>query len=139
MAGYRFFHPIEVRYGDVDAQGHVNNVVYFTYMEQARAKYLERLGLWAGKDFLALGIILAEERCRFIAPIRYEQAIRVGVRTHRLGNKSFEMAYSIQDASNGAELAEGMTVQVAYDYQRGESISLPEPWRQAIAAFESLE
>jgi acyl-CoA thioester hydrolase len=139
MTGFRFSHPIEVRYGDVDAQGHVNNVVYFTYMEQARAKYLEHLGLWNGRDFLALGIILAEERCRFVAPIRYGQALQVGVRAQRLGNKSFEMVYSLQDAKSGLELAAGTTIQVAYDYGAETSVPIPPAWRKVLADFEGLD
>ena len=46
MADFRFYHPVEVRYADIDAQRHVNNVVFFTYMETARAAYLRHLGLW---------------------------------------------------------------------------------------------
>jgi acyl-CoA thioester hydrolase len=139
MAEHRFSHPIEVRYGDIDAQGHVNNVVYFGYMEQARAKYLERLGLWNGRDFGSLGIILAEERCRFLAPIQYGQAVEVGVRTVRLGTKSFEMGYAIREAHSGAELAEGTTIQVAYDYSSQASIPLPPAWRKILADFEGLD
>ncbi len=139
VTDFRFFHPIEVRYGDVDAQGHVNNVVYFAYMEQARAKYLEHLGLWDGRDFLAIGIILAEERCRFAAPIHYGQAVRVGVRAQRLGNKSFEMVYSLQDGQSGLELAVGTTIQVAYDYRAEASVPIPPAWRVALAGFEGLD
>jgi len=139
MTEFRFFHPIEVRYGDVDAQGHVNNVVYFTYMEQARAKYLQHLGLWNGRDFLDIGIILAEERCRFISAIRYGQPLRVCVRTGRLGKKSFEMIYSLQDADSGLELAVGTTIQVAYDYRAEASIPLLPAWRKVLASFEGLE
>ncbi len=138
MTAFRFFHPIEVRYGDLDAQGHVNNVVYFTYMEQARSKYLEHLGLWNGRDFMAIGIILAEERCRFVAAIRYGQPLRVGVRTERLGTKSFEMVYSLQDAESGLELAVGTTIQVAYDYPSRTSVLLPPAWRKVLADFEGL-
>jgi acyl-CoA thioester hydrolase len=138
MSEHRFYHPIEVRYGDIDPQGHVNNVVYFTYMEQARAKYIERLGLWKGTDFLDLGIILAEAHCRFLAPLRYGQPVEVGVSVTRIGNKSFEMTYTLRDASSQDEAAQGWTVQVAYDYRTGESVPIPPVWREAIASFEEL-
>ncbi|HEY7514671.1 MAG TPA: thioesterase family protein, partial [Vicinamibacteria bacterium] len=36
MEGYRFVRPVELRFRDIDAVGHVNNVVYLTYMETAR-------------------------------------------------------------------------------------------------------
>ena len=138
MPDFRFFHPIEVRYADIDAQGHVNNVCYFTYMETARAKYVQRLGLWDGKDFTDFGIILADASCTFKAPIHYGQPVRVGVRAVRLGNSSLDLNYTIQDAESGQEMATGRTIQVAYDYRQEISIPIPETWRKAIKDFDGL-
>jgi acyl-CoA thioester hydrolase len=138
MADFRFFHPIEVRYADIDAQGHANNAVYFTYMEQARALYIQHLGLWEGSDFNAIGIILAEATCTYKAPIHFGQTIRVGVKTVRLGNRSLELNYSLQDAESGQEMATGRTIQVAYDYPKGESIPIPEKWRRTVEVFEGI-
>lgn len=139
MSPHRFYLPLQVRYGDVDAQRHVNNAVYFTFMEQARSAYLQHLGLWDGNDFDAIGIILAETSCTFLAPIRLGTAVHVGVSTVRLGTKSLHMTYGIEDAATGQVMATGRSVQVAYDYPRGVSIPIPEAWRQTIAAFEGLE
>lgn len=138
MSEMRFFHPIEIRYADIDPQGHVNNATYFTYMEQARAEYLKHLGLWDGKDFSAIGIILAEASCTFKEPIQYGESIRVGLQTAKLGNKSLELHYSIQDFSDGREMATGRTIQVAYDYRKKVSIPIPESWRRTIETFEGL-
>lgn len=76
MGEYRFFHSIEVRYGDIDAQRHVNNSRHFTYMEQARTKYIKALGFWEGSDFDTIGIILAEQSCRYLSPIQLERDIK---------------------------------------------------------------
>lgn len=139
MADFRFFHPIEVRWADVDSRQHVNNARYFTYMEQARARYLEHLGLWDGKDLDQWGSVLAETSCTFIEPIYFGQIIRVGVRTARIGNKSMEMIYSLQDAPGGRELARGVSIQVSYDYDLGKSVRIPDLWREVIGAFEGLD
>ncbi|MCJ7566718.1 MAG: acyl-CoA thioesterase [Anaerolineales bacterium] len=138
MGEYRFFHSIEVRYGDIDAQRHVNNARHFTYMEQARTKYIKALGFWEGSDFDTIGIILAEQSCRYLSPIQLERDIKVGVRTVRLGEKSIETQYSIQDAQTGEELAVGWAILVAYDYQLGKSIPIPDDWRVVITAFEGI-
>lgn len=139
MTEFRFYHPIEVRYGDLDPQGHVNNAKFMTYMEQGRVQYIRHLGLWDGKSFLKLGFILAEARITFISPILFAQQVQVGVRVSRLGNKSLDMVYRLEDALTGEELATGSSVQVAYDYQSGKTIPLPEHWRQIIREFENLE
>lgn len=138
MTDFRFFHPIDVRYADIDAQRHVNNVAYFAYMESARARYLQHLGLWDGRDFLRIGIILAETSCSYKASIRYGQPVRVGVRTVRLGTKSLELHYSLQDAQTGEEMASGRSIQVAYDYPSHQSIAIPDAWRRAITTFDGL-
>jgi acyl-CoA thioester hydrolase len=138
MPEFRFFYPVEVRYADIDAQRHVNNVTFFTYMESARARYMQQLGLWDGKDFLSIGIIVAEATCIYKAPAAYGHPLRVGVRTARLGTKSLEMHYGIQDADTGQEMASGRTIQVAYDYHSNQTIPVPEEWRRVIAAFERL-
>jgi acyl-CoA thioester hydrolase len=133
---FRFFHPVEVRYRDVDAQRHVNSAVYFTYLEQARASYLQNVGLWSGQDFDRIGIILAEQTCSYLAPIYYGQSIEVGVRAARIGDKSMHFEYLLRDASTQSILAVAATVLVAYSYEQGESIAVPQSWRQKIKAFE---
>ena len=138
MSEFRFYHPIEVRYGDLDPQGHLNNAKYFTYIEQARIAYLRHLGLWKGGSFLDVGIILAEARMTFVAPVLWGQPIQVGVRINRLGNKSFDVIYSIQDFRTGIEHASGSTVQVSYDYHKAQTIPIPANWREIIGRFENM-
>ncbi len=135
---FKFYHPIEVRYGDLDPQGHVNNAKYLTYMEQARIHYIQRLGLWNGGSFLDVGIILADFHITFHAAATFGQAVRVGVRVTRLGNKSMDTRYIIEDTATGQVLADGASVLVAYDYHAQQSIPIPEEWRQAISIYEGI-
>jgi acyl-CoA thioester hydrolase len=138
MSEYRFFHPIEVRYGDLDPQGHVNNAKVLTYMEQARIHYIKTLGLWKSETFLDVGIILAEVRVTYRAPIYFGQSVRVGVRVTRLGNKSLDMEYSLRHSADNTELASGSSVLVAYDYRTRQPIPIPSHWRSTITEFEGM-
>jgi acyl-CoA thioester hydrolase len=135
MASFHFSYPIEVRYADLDPQRHVNNAVLFSYLEQARARYLERLGLWDGKDFDEIGIIVAEAGATFTEPIAYTDEVVIEAGVTRLGTKSFEFNYLVRTA-DGRRLASGRTVLVAYDYRQGRSIPIPDEWRRTILAFE---
>lgn len=137
MPEFRFFHPIEVRYGDLDPQGHVNNAKYLTYLEQARIAYIKHLGLWGGGSFLDIGIILADAHLTFRAPVLFGQQVQVGVCVSRLGNKSLNMEYRLEDAHDHRELASAATVLVAYDYHSTQTIPIPAQWRESIQAFES--
>ena len=138
MTVFKFFHPVEVRYGDLDAQQHVNNARYLTYMEQARLEYLRHLGLWNGGSFAELGMIVAEVQITYRAPIHYGQAVRVGVRVSRLGNKSMRWEYSIENAQDGSLFVTATSVQVAYDYTAGKSTPVPDEWRKKIMLHEGI-
>ena len=138
MSVFRFFVPLAVRYSDLDPQGHVNNARYLSYLEEARIAYIRELGLWDGKSFLDVGIIIAEARIVYRAAITLGQNLRAGVRTARLGTKSLTMEYVLEDGDDGRLLATGSTVLVAYDYRQNQTIPVPESWRRAITAYESL-
>jgi acyl-CoA thioester hydrolase len=139
MTQYRFYYPIEVRYGDLDPQGHVNNARYLTYFEQTRVQYLIHLGLFdKGQSFLNVGIILAEARITFLSPLGFGEEARVGARTTRLGNKSFDMVYSLQGTVNAKEIATGSAVLVSYDYRSQTTIPIPDHWRKCITEFDGL-
>lgn len=139
MEKFRYWHPIEVRYGDLDPQGHLNNAKYLTFMEQARIQYIKHLGLWDGDTFLEIGIILADVRVTFLAPIEYTHQVQVGVRVTHLGNKSMEMVYSLRNPQTRQEFASGSTLQVAYDYHTRHTIPIPDKWRTAIQDYEGLD
>jgi acyl-CoA thioester hydrolase len=138
MREFHFYHEIEVRYGDLDPQGHVNNAKFFTYLEQTRISYVIHLGLWEGKSFSDIGFILAEVRLTFRAPILFGQKVQVGARVTRLGNKSLTMEYRMEDAQSGETFATGDAVLVTYDYHSQTTIPIPERWRAVIEEFEGL-
>lgn len=129
---------MDVRYGDLDPQGHLNSASYLTFVESARLGYLTHLGLWPGGSFYDIGVILADAHLTYIAQIMFRQKIQVGARVTRLGNKSLAMEHCLVEAGSEANLATCKTVLVAYDYRTDQTISIPDHWRQTIAAFEEL-
>jgi acyl-CoA thioester hydrolase len=138
MANFHFYHLIEVRYGDLDPQGHVNNAKFLSYMEQARVFYLKQLMLWEGGSFLNMGIILADVQLTFKKAIQFGDPIRVGVRISHIGTKSMTSEYQIEDARDASLFATGSSMLVAYDYHSQRSVSIPEEWRKAIVEYEGL-
>ena len=140
MTHFRFYHPVEVRYGDLDPQGHVNNAKHLTYFEQARIAYWIELGLFTkDQSFMEIGVILADIHLTYLEPIYYGQNIKVGVHIAKLGNKSMTWQQNIVDADTGKELAKGDIIMVSYDYRAEKSISIPQEWREKISGFEGLK
>ena len=129
MEGFDFVHREHVRFRDLDAMGHVNNAVFATYVEQARIEYLRRLGVLNGP--LYMGMILARLELDFLAPGEAEGDVEIGVRPSRAGNKSFALEYELRQDER--LLARATTVLVAYDYEQGQSVPLPEGWRDLLA------
>jgi acyl-CoA thioester hydrolase len=139
MTKFRFFHPIEVRYGDLDPQGHLNNAKYLTYFETARINYFTHLGLFTpGQSFMDIGVIMADVRVTFHAPVQYGMPIKVGVRISKLGNKSMTVEQNIVHAETDEALASGQVILVAFDYHTNKTLPIPKEMREAISNFEGL-
>ncbi len=139
MPPFHFHHPVEIRYADLDPQGHVNNARFLTYFEQARVHYLIHLGLFSQEQsFLEIGIILAEAAITFKAPVYFGTQARVRARVSRLGNKSMTMEYEMAD-DEGKVYATGSSVLVTFDYRTHSTIPIPPAWREKISRFEHLD
>ena len=140
MPQFRFYHPIEVRYGDLDPQGHVNNSRHLTYFEQARVAYMIELGLFTKhQSFMELGVIVADIHITYLESIYFGQNTKVGVRIAKLGTKSMTWEQSIVDSDTGRELAKGEVVLVTYDYKEEKTIPIPQNWRGKFIEFEGLK
>ena len=138
MSDFHFYHPVEVRYGDLDPQGHVNNAKHLTYFEQARVAYMIELGLFSTDQlFMDSGIILADVHITYLEPIYFGQNIKVGVCAMKLGTKSMTWAQNIVDVKTGKELSKGEVVMVTYDYKEQKTVNIPHEWREKIKAFEN--
>ena len=127
MDGFPFVHRDFVRFNDLDGMDHVNNAVFLTYMESARLAYLESLG--AGQN-PQKSLILARVEVNFRSPISFGEEVETGVRTGRIGTKSFELEQEVR--ANGRLAAESRSILVAYDYTTNSSRELPAEWRQLL-------
>jgi acyl-CoA thioester hydrolase len=87
---------------------------------------------------MEIGIILAEVQLTFKKAIHFGDPIRVGVRISRLGNKSMDSEYRLEDTRDGSIYATGKCVLVAYDYHNRHSVPIPEEWCRAIQQFEGI-
>lgn len=132
---FHFELPIEVRFRDIDAMGHVNNAVYFSYMEQARIGYMRTVGLMPDR-LNETSFILAEATCHFKAPVPFGMSLIVKVRVSALRHSSFLMEYRIEERGAQRLMALGRTINVAYDYAAGKSMPILPDWRAKIEQFE---
>ncbi|HEX6938913.1 MAG TPA: thioesterase family protein [Longimicrobiales bacterium] len=133
-ADFRFRHAVDVRFRDVDAMGNVHHSLPLIYFEEARAAYWREV---VGRETLAdVDYTVGEVEVRFHARILFPQRLTVGVRTTRLGEKSFTMEYVLWGEA-GEVLTTGRTVLVMYDYAAGRTKRIPDAVRGRIEAWEA--
>jgi len=109
----KFSIELPVQFRDIDVMGHVNNATYLQYMETARVELARSLG--QVREGFRPGFIVASARCEFKKPIRDERRITVSVWVSRIGDRSWDLDYTIR-GPRGVVFAVGRTTQVAYDY-----------------------
>jgi len=137
LADYPVVVDIPVAWGEMDAYGHVNNIVYFRYFETARMAYFEKL---ASPEFVnrnPLGPILASTSCRFRAPLAFPDRISVGARVARVDEDRFVMFYAVYSHRLQRLAAEGEGTIVCFDYRENRKAPLPAELKQKISALEN--
>ena len=133
---FRFWHPVEVRFRDIDIGGHAHHSEALIFFEEARSAYWREVaGL---EDIGDIDFILAEARIRYLQRVLYPDRLEVGVRVSLLGKKHFEMDYLVK-SSDGRRLVSGQTVQIMSDYESGSTKRVPDDIRRRIVAAEGLE
>lgn len=130
MTDLAFETDVPTRYADFDTYGHVNNATQATYLEEGRIAYFREVIGGRGRE---LGILIASLSMDFHEPITAD-SVTVGVGVTTIGEKSFELEYEVE--VEGRIVATGTTVQVAFDRTKGETIPVPDQWREAVAEFE---
>ena len=136
VPGFKLSVPIEVRFRDTDAMGHMNNAVYLTFLEVARAHYWKFL--FGTKDYKDVGFILARAEVDYRSPAFCGETLLVGIRTEKLGESSFIMRYQIRERDHGRLVADAGTVLVMYDYAAGRKTPIAKNIREAIQRFEGI-
>ena len=126
----KFSIELPVQFRDIDVMGHVNHAMYFQYMETARVELARRLG--QVREGFRSGFILASARCEFKKPIIDERRITLTVWVSRIGDRSWDLDYSIHGPGR-VEYAVGRTTQVAYDYKTRSAVQISRKLKKKLA------
>ncbi|MDE6482986.1 MAG: acyl-CoA thioesterase [Rikenellaceae bacterium] len=123
--------PIQIRFADIDALGHVNNVNLQHFFDQGKVDYMQRVlglsGVWRKEGF-----VQARTETDYLAQVFMEENICVRTTVSRLGNKSLTFSQQIYDADTGQIKAASVAVNVAFDFETQRSVAISDKWRQAI-------
>src|SRR5262245_6750401 len=137
LAGFPVVVELPVVWGEMDAYRHVNNVVYFRYLETARLEYFRRLGWFEYERETGVGPILAATQARFRRPLAYPDTISVGARVVTVGEDRFTLDHRIVSHAQGAVTTEGQGTVVTYHYGEGKKVPIPDELRRRIRELEA--
>lgn len=127
---------MQIRWGDMDAMGHVNNTVYFRYLEQARIEWFTEIG--CDPDPAGEGPVIINARCTFIRQLKYPGEIEVRTYACPAGNSSFDTIQEIRRVDTPDVLAaEGGAKIVWVNFPQEKSAPLPEYVRAILPAAAS--
>ena len=119
--------PIQIRFSDTDAMGHINNAVYHVYLEHCRVRFMDALNLPKTNDDTRPPIILARTEIDYLKPGFMGDNIVVSGWLSAVGNKSFTMKFRIEAGERA--LARAVGIQVWYDYAADRSVTIPDDVR----------
>ena len=125
---FSFFHPLRVRYSEIDAQAVVYNAHYVTYFDIAITEFLRTLTFdysiaavqRTGKDFHTVKVTVEYQQ-----PAHYDDELLIGIRVGRIGRSSITWALAIYRKNEETTLAQGEVVWVYTDMAAHRSTPLP--------------
>ena len=128
-----FVVPYHVLFADIDAYGHVNNAVYFTYYEWGRTQLWFELTQWGGA--LDIGFIVAHASCDFKKQLVMEP-IEIRTKVGEMRNSSIEFLSEIRNSA-GELAATGRVVVVMYDWERQAKKLVGDDLRARVAKLQA--
>lgn len=126
---------IPIAWGDMDALGHVNNVVFFRYIESARIDFLRKSGSHALRDETGIGFILQFVEMRFRQPLVFPDTVRVDTKLVSVEDDRFTLAHAVVSGKSGEISAIGRGTIVTYDYKAEQKAIMPAAIRSALDAI----
>jgi acyl-CoA thioester hydrolase len=127
----------KVRWGDMDAYGHLNNAAYFKLFEDVRILYMEKLGLSTSKrSDNRFGVVVATTQCKYRIPLKYPDEITVGARILSICDKKITMAYVVLIGADNQLAAEGDALLIGYDLEKQETSAFDSEVVRLVESFQ---
>lgn len=132
LKNYPVIYKQHVAWGDMDAFGHVNNVIYYRYMESARIEYLNQLKIFD----LDVNTVVASNQCKYIKPIFFPDVLWIGAKVMEMRNSAMRMEYLLYSEHQNMVVATGEAVIVFVDPVEMKKTHIPTQTRVDIIKME---
>jgi acyl-CoA thioester hydrolase len=119
-----------IRWGDMDAMGHVNNTVYFRYMEQARITWIDAMREALKAE--GAGTVVASTNCNYRKPLTYPGTVEVRLFATRVGGSSITTHYEMRMQGDDTLFADGEATVVWINVASGKAVRVPLAVRETL-------
>ena len=132
-SGFQFWWPVTVRWGDMDAMGHVNNIIYLQYLESARVAYFEGKG-WDSRDGAPTrqGPVVVSQTFNYRRQLHYPADVEVGVACTEVRRRSLVLSYGLFRKGSDELIGDGSSVLAWLDYATGKAVEIPPDVRECL-------
>jgi acyl-CoA thioester hydrolase len=131
-----FRYEVIRRYNDIDQQGHVNNVVFFDYLQDARVALLHKV--WRSTMGEMQQVIVHQEMSYRKPLLLHIEPVIVEVWVSKVGNSSYTLAYNVLD-ENASLAAEASTTLACVDPSTGRPTRIPDELRSLLEGLRIVE
>jgi len=137
MDNIKFNHttPIQLRFNDFDALGHVNNSVYFSFYDLGKTSYFTKV-LPEVSISKEVGVVIGHIEVSFLLPVYPGENVAVETAVTEIGNKSFKLLQHLIDVETNEVKCICQTVMVCFDAKTKTTRPINDEWRKAMAEFE---
>lgn len=132
---FRHHMPVQMRFNDIDMLGHLNNSVYFTFMDLAKARYFQDV-LGGKLSWSNVGVVIVNVNCDFCAPTFFDDQIEVETAVVAIGDKSMTLEQHVYSPIDGCVRCRCRTVMSGFDMKTMKSVRISDEWREALVRYE---
>ena len=132
---FKHITPIQLRFNDFDALGHVNNSVYFSFFDLGKVSYFNEVipEISVNKE---VGVVIGHIEVSFLLSVYPGENVAVETAVIEIGNKSFKLLQQLIDLDTEEVKCVCNTVMVCFDAKTKQSQPICDSWRKAMSAFE---
>ncbi len=127
-------HEQAVAWGDMDAFGHVNNVLYYRYIESARIKYMDILDFFATEVYT----VVASNQCKYLKPVFYPDTLKITASIEEIRTSGFKMTYQIWSMTQNTWVASAEAIMVVVDKNTLKKQAIPNNIKNKIIELETV-
>ncbi len=135
---FHHYIPVQIRFTDIDALGHVNNAVYINYFDLGKTRYFEDV-MNGGINWHDVGVVIVNINCSYFAPTLFEEPVEVMTKVTEIGTRSLHMEQRLINTETMQTKAVCYTILSGFSRETMKSVEIAPEWVEALEKYEETK